>query len=183
MKRENGYTLIEIMFVVAIVSVLVMMVAPKIDVAKYRLDAAGQAVGATLLAVQRQSITQQHDIIVQLDVATQSLRVHEDRNNNGLQDVGERVRGIPLGEHVMFGLGGATPRPMGGNPINFTNLVGGKPAVTFHRDGSASEAGGFYMTFAAGNRAKDTRAVEIERATGRAVWYRFSPPSTWKRIF
>jgi hypothetical protein len=71
---------------------------------------------------------------------------------------------------------------MGGNPINFTKQVGGMPAVVFHRDGSASEFGGFYLTFATGNRAKDTRAVEIERATGRAVWYRYSPPS-WRRIF
>ena len=30
---------------------------------------------------------------------------------------------------------------------------------------------------------EDTRAIEVERSTGRVSWYRFGPPSTWKRGF
>lgn len=181
MRDRNGFTMIEMLMVVTVIAVMVMIVAPKIDVASYRLNAAGQAVGTTLLAVQRQAITQQHDIVVQFVTAEQVLRVHEDRNNDGLVDAGERVRGVSLGEHVMFGLGGAAARPMGPAPINFMKTVRGLPAVVFHRDGSASEAGGFYITYATGTRAKDTRAIEIERATGRALWFRYS--TTWRRVF
>ncbi len=182
MQDRKGFTVIELVMVVTIVGLLVLIVAPKIDVAGMRLNAAGQAVGATLLAVQRQAITQQHDIIVQFDATQQLMRIHEDRNNDGLVDAGERVRGVSLGEHVIYGLGGATARPMGPGPINFTKVVRGLPAVVFHRDGSASEAGGFYLTYATGTHAKDTRAIELERATGRALWFRYLPPN-WKKVF
>jgi hypothetical protein len=60
------------------------------------------------------------------------------------------------------------------------------PALTFHRDGSASEAGAIYFTTqraAAGpGHEGDTRAIETDRATARVSWYRASPP-TWQRGF
>jgi hypothetical protein len=60
------------------------------------------------------------------------------------------------------------------------------PAVVFHRDGSASEAGGFYLTSTraatSGAHVEDTRAIELERATGRASWYKYGPP-LWRRAF
>jgi prepilin-type N-terminal cleavage/methylation domain-containing protein len=182
MRTHRGFTLIEMLLVMSILGMLVLLVAPQIDTARFKVDAAVNAVGTTLLTAQRQAITQQHDIIVQFDEALQSMRIHDDRNNDAVIDAGERVRGVPLGEHIVFGLAGAPPRPMGAGPITFTKLVRGLPAVVFHRDGSASEAGGFYLTFATGTRPEVTRSVEIERATGRALWYRYAPP-TWRKVF
>jgi prepilin-type N-terminal cleavage/methylation domain-containing protein len=182
MRTHNGFTLIELMIVVSILGLLVLFAAPKIDTTRFKVDAAVRAMGTTLITAQRQAITQQHDIIVQFDEAAQSIRIHDDRNNNTGVDAGERVRGIPLGEHIVFGLAGAPPRPMGAGPVTFTKLVRGLPAVVFHRDGSASQAGGFYLTFATGTRPDATRSVEIERATGRALWYRYAPP-TWRKVF
>lgn len=63
---------------------------------------------------------------------------------------------------------------------------GGLPALTFHRDGSASEEGGFYITSrraqVVGGYPQDTRAVEVERATGRPSWYR-AGINEWHRGF
>jgi hypothetical protein len=53
----------------------------------------------------------------------------------------------------------------------------------FHRTGSASEAKGVYITSLRTGHPEDTRALEIERSTGRVSWYRFQPPSSWKRGF
>ena len=183
---SRGFTLMELIIVMVLIGLIVTMAAPRIDFLKFRVDSAMTGVGTTLLAVERQAITQQHDIIIRFDVANNAIRIHEDRNNNGLQDVGERVRGKPLGEAIVFGRGGAAARPMGPGPVTFTKIVIGMPALVFHRDGSASEEAGFYLTSAraaAGTtRPKDARAIEVEAATGRASWYRYNG-TQWVRAF
>jgi prepilin-type N-terminal cleavage/methylation domain-containing protein len=181
-----GFTLIEMLIVLVIIGLVVGLAAPKIDITKFRIESAMQGVGTTLLAVERQAITQQHDVIVMFDVPNNLLRIHDDANNNGIVDPGERVRGMPLGEGIVFGRAGVTPRPMGTAAVSFTKVVAGLPAVVFHRDGSASEAGGFYLTSyraaGAGVHLDDTRAVELERATGRASWYKYGAGG-WLRAF
>jgi prepilin-type N-terminal cleavage/methylation domain-containing protein len=181
-----GFSLIELLIVLAILGLLVAMVAPKIDITKYRLESEMQGVGMTLLAAERQAITQQHDVILIFDAGQGLIRIHDDKNNNGLVNTGERVRGVALGEGVVFGRASAPARPMGSGPVTFTKIINGLPAVVFHRDGSASEAGGFYLTSVraatSGTHLEDTRAIELERATGRASWYRYGPPF-WRRAF
>ena len=185
-RLRLGFTLIEMLIVLVIIGVVVGLAAPKIDVTKFRVESAMQGVGTMLLAVERQAITQQHDVIVMFDVPNNLLRIHDDANNNGLVDPGERVRGMPLGEGIVFGRAGVTARPMGTAAVNFTKVVAGLPAVVFHRDGSASEAGGFYLTSnraaTGGTHLDDTRAVELERATGRASWLKYGTGG-WVRAF
>jgi hypothetical protein len=129
------------------------------------------------------AVTRQHDVLVLFDVANQMIHVHEDTDNDGVRDAGERQRGYPLGDGVVFGLNGATARAMGATPITFTQVFQGMPAVVFHRVGSASEARGIYLTSQRAGHPEDTRAIEVERSTGRVSWYKFGPPSTWKRGF
>lgn len=181
-----GFTLIEMLIVLVVIGLVVGLAAPKIDVTKFRVESAMQGVGMALLAVERQAITQQHDVIVMFDVPNNLIRIHDDANNNGIVDPGERIRGLPLGEGIIFGRAGVTPRPMGGGSVNFVKVVAGLPAVVFHRDGSASEAGGFYLTSnraaTGGTHLDDTRAVELERATGRAMWFKYGTGG-WVQAF
>ena len=184
--RRVSFTLIELLLVLVIIGIVVGVAAPKIDVTKLKVESAVQAVGTTLLATERLSITTQHDVIVLFDQANEAMRIHEDRNNDGVIDPGEHVRAVPLGEAIVFGRGTAPAMPMGPGPITFKKVIAGLPALVFHRDGSASEVGGFYLTSrraaTTGTRPQDARAVQVERATGRASWYRYNPP-TWRRVF
>src|SRR5262252_3964713 len=108
-----GFTLIEMLIVLVVIGLVVGIAAPKIDVTKFRVQSAMQGVGMTMLAVERQAITQQHDVIVMFDVPNNLIRIHDDANNNGIVDPGERVRGMPLGEGIVFGHpSSVTPRPM-----------------------------------------------------------------------
>ena len=185
-RNQQGWTIVELIIVVVMVGLVVVIAAPRIDTTKYRVESAVQGLGMTLLAQERLAITKQHDIIVLFDQPNNSIRIHEDRDNSGTIDPGERVRGMPLGEGIVFGRGAATARPMGPGPITFVRRIAGMPALVFHRDGSASEAAGFYITSvqAAGGavRATDARAIELEAATGRASWYRYNG-TTWLRAF
>jgi len=187
-SHRNGFTLIEMLIVLVIIGLVVAFAAPKIDVTKFRVQSSMNGIGLTLMAAERQAITQQHDVILMFDVTNSKISILDDANNNGVADAGERLRGIPLGEGIVFGRSSAVARPMGPGPITFTKVVNGMPALVFHRDGSGSEAGGFYLTSiraaTSATHLDDTRSIELERATGRASWWKYSPASsTWVRAF
>jgi prepilin-type N-terminal cleavage/methylation domain-containing protein len=183
---RTGFTIIEILIVLVVVGIVVAMAAPKIDTVKYRLESDMQGIGMALMAAERQAITEQHDVLVTFDVTGGVIHIIGDKNNNGVKDADERTRGVALSEGVVFGRASAPPRPMGPGPVTFTRVIGGFPALVFHRDGSGSEAGGFYITstraVTSGARPEDSRAIEMERATGRGTWYRYGPP-VWRRAF
>lgn len=183
--NARGVTLIELLTVVVIIGILAAIAIPRVDVTRYRVNTAMQAAGLTLLAAQREAVTRQYDVIVRFDAAESTIRVHHDANNDGAVDAGERVRGRPLGDNVVFGLAAAPAYAIGPNAVTFTRTSAGVPAVTFHRNGSASEYGGVYITSrraVLSGRANETRVLEVERATGRTTWYRYNG-SAWIRGF
>src|SRR2546430_311367 len=102
---------------------------------------AGTAGGSGCRAQQPRGDTGQHNTIVASAAPAEAMRILDDANNNGQADPGEHLRVVPLGEHIVYGQGGAPPLGTWAGPISFTKTFGTLPAVTFHRDGSASEAG------------------------------------------
>lgn len=181
-----GFTLIELVMVMVLIGLMVAISAPRIDIMGYRVNSAIQVLGTTVLTAQRQALTQQHDVIVRIDTLNRRLRVHQDRDNDGLVDAGEQLRAVPLGESIVFGLGDAPARGSLTAAVNFTGTSNGDPAVTFHRDGSASEAGGFYVTSTraagAGDFPEHSRLVVVERATGRSASYRYLG-GQWRKVY
>lgn len=173
------------MAVLVLMGILVAIAQPRLDFAGYRSSGAMQFVGTTLLAAQRAAVTRQHNVVVAFDAATNTLRLHYDRDNDGVMDTGEEVRREPLGEGVVYGRGTAAAAFVGNGPITFVHRQAGLPAVTFHRNGSANEEGGVYLTTrraVAGSFPRDARLVVVDRATGRASWLAYTG-STWKREF
>ena len=185
-RRRAAFTLIELLIVVAILGIVVTFAAPRINFTRFRANSAVQALGTSILSAQRQAVTQQHDVIVLFDSASNRLRIHEDRNNNGAINAGEHVRFITLGEGIVFGRGPAPAMAFGTGGITFVKRISSVPALVFHRDGSASEVGGFYVTSVQARRsnirADDARAVSVERATGRASWFRYNG-TAWVKLF
>lgn len=180
---RRGFSLVEILSVIVIMGLLMAVVLPKSGVASYQSNSAARVVATALSYAQRQAVSQQADIRVGFDVDNFYLRIHEDRNNDNVIDAGERVTFNSLPEGIAFGRGIAAPRPMGGAAVTFTRTEGGLPIVVFHRDGSASENGGIYLSTIAGlslGRTADVRTVEVSRATGRPTWYSLAT-GIWKR--
>jgi len=177
-----GFTLIEAVMVVTIMGIVAGMAIPKAGYSTYLANSGARVLSTTLSYAQRQAISQQADIRVAFDVANNQIRVHEDRNDDNVIDLGERVGFTSLPEGVAFGRGAAAARPMGGGAVSFTRTQGALPVLVFHRDGTASENGIIYLSTISGlstGRSADTRALEIARATGRVSWYSFGT-GQWK---
>ncbi|MGH7657336.1 MAG: pilus assembly FimT family protein [Gemmatimonadales bacterium] len=183
-----GLTLIELLVVIAVIGIISAFALPKFNLEGYKVNSAVRAVTATLSYSQRLAVTLQHDVRVAIDQPNDRLRIHEDLNNNGVMDAGERVTYTNLEEGVIFGMGTAPPVTYtdGTQGMGVVNLVGtqaGLPVIVFRRDGSASEAGGFYLNTVRGTADTTNNAVragEIIRSSGRVVWYTYAS-SAWTR--
>jgi prepilin-type N-terminal cleavage/methylation domain-containing protein len=186
--RERGFTLVEMLIVVTMIGIMTGIALWRVDIARYQVNGDIQAIGTTLIASQREAIAKQHNVIVVFDTAQNRVRVIWDANNNGQYDDGEHQRMVFLGERVQFGLGTAPAMAIGPLAVNFTDTETstGLPAVTFYRNGSASEAGGAYITSRRSigdpKYVNDNRAMRVERATGRAEWWHYDG-TTWLRGF
>jgi len=189
-RNRRGFTLIEILIVIVMIAIFMAIAIPRINVSRIRSKSAVVSLGTTMLALQREAVSKQYNILVVIDQTNRSLRVVYDSNDNIQLDAGERERPIPLGEEIVFGKPTAvTARSFGSNPVNFTTTEGasGLPAIVLYRNGSAKEYGGLYVSTAramAGmpNHQGETWAMEIVRATGRPEWYRWNG-TTWLRGF
>lgn len=180
-RGAAGFSLIEILCVLVMLGILVAISAPRIDFRVHRLAAAAEATGSAILKAQRLAVQGQHNVVLAVDVEGARLRIHLDRDNDRRLDATEPVLQEPLGEGVRVGRGSAPALFAGEGPVTFTWKQEGWPAIVFFRNGSASEEGGLYLTTATGAEdgrdAVGTRAVRIDRATGRPAWYRYAPPA------
>jgi len=185
-RSRRGFTLIELLIVIVMIAIMLAIAIPRINVSRIRSKSAVVSLGTTMLALQREAISKQHNILVIIDQPNRSLRAVYDSNNNLTLDASERERPIPMGEEIVFGKPSTvTARSFGSNAVNFTTTEGssGLPAIVLYRNGSAKEYGGLYVstTRAMGgmpNHQGETWAMEIIRATGRPQWYRWNG-STW----
>lgn len=179
-RERAGFSLIELLSVLVVMGILTVIAAPRIDFRLPAMEGAMEVAGSSVMKAQRLAVQGQHNVILAVDVEGARLRIHLDRNNNRGMDATEPVQYEPLGEAVRVGRGGAPKMTASEEAVTFTGEQDGWPAIVFYRNGSASEEGVLYLTTARGadseDHAGDTRALRIDRATGRPSWFRYSPP-------
>lgn len=169
-----------------VVGLLAYVAVPKVEVTRFQMDAAARGTMAALVSAQRLAVKRQHDVVVRFDAAHRRLLVHQDRDNDGEVGADEPVRPVVLEEGVVFGRGEAPWLGDDAGVVTFTERQAGLPALRFIRNGSASEEGAFYLTSVraerTGEHPQDTRAIRVDRSTGRVTWYEYDPPN-WIESF
>jgi hypothetical protein len=107
------------------------------------------------------------------------LRVHVDANNDGLIQSTETWKVMDLQEGVILGLSGAPEMSKGKAPVTFKKKQGALQAITFHRNGSASERGFLYLTGrGGGGLERNDRAIEVIRSTAKVKCWSYQT-GTW----
>ncbi len=171
--KRRGVTLIELLIVIVLIGILSGIAASRLDWTRYRADSVSRGVMAELALAQRRAVSLQEDVHVTIP-DNGRMQVHEDANDDGVVESGERVVTYPLDHNFIFGKGSAPDLSLAEDPTALTSL-------TFRRDGSANRSGTFYITGPGYDpNCKHCRAVAVSRATGRVTWYSYATGS-WLR--
>lgn len=178
---RQGITLIEMLVAMSLASIVLAAALPRINLGRYKVDAAMRIVQGTLQQAHRGAIQRQHDVIVGFDVAAGQMQVLYDANNNRGADEGEQVSRIPLQEGNRFAAPSTGIRGTSTTAIAGSNLteVGGLPSVIFRRDGATSSELDVYLG-APSATSQDYRALTVAQSTGRVQSFRYSG-AAWRK--
>ncbi|HEY7237114.1 MAG TPA: prepilin-type N-terminal cleavage/methylation domain-containing protein [Gemmatimonadaceae bacterium] len=174
---RSGFTVIELIVVMVVVSIVMALALPRVDITRYRADGRVQIVRKAVQQAQRTSLVRQHDVIVSFDTTRQRMRVALDANNDGAITAGEIITWQALSDGGKFLIpsirvdGSSAPS----NPIDASQLksVSGMPSIVFHRDGSVSADVTIYFSSGLASPT-EFRAVRVLQGTGRTDWFRFN---------
>ena len=181
-RRRPGFTMVETVIVLIILGVIAAIGLPKLNVFKYKGDAAAIELRTLLMQAQRDAIVYQHDLIVMVDASRNRVIIGFDKNNDNVITSAERVRIRALPDNDRFSAPPQTlntPGLSGSNGILSDNfqIISGYPSVIFRRDGTVSANLELYTTTKRGD-PKDFRATRVLPATGRTEYFRFNG-SAW----
>jgi prepilin-type N-terminal cleavage/methylation domain-containing protein len=171
---QRGFTLVELVIVVTLMTIVGAMALPRITMDRYNLDGAARVTRDALQLAERLALARQYDVLVSFDLERNTIRIVEDGNNNATVESGEHILWRPLEDGVSFAappsglLGGTSSAVAGGN----VRTVDGMPTITFRRSGAASTDLSVYMTSARPGES-NWRAASVIQSTGRSDWFRF----------
>lgn len=159
----------------SVASIVLAASLPRINLGRYKVDAALRIVQGSLQQAHRGAIQRQHDVIVSFDTAASQIRVHYDVNNNRGLDAGEQLARVSLQEGNSFAAPSIGVRGVATAAIAGSNLtvVSGLPSVIFRRDGATSTDLEIYVR-APGAASRDYRALTVVQSTAKVQLFRFS---------
>lgn len=180
----RGFSLVELLLVIAVVGILALLVLPKIRLDNAKVDAAARTLTLALMVAQREAASRQHNVLLVFDTTASTMTTVWDANNNGRRDNGEKTRPFLLAEHVVLGRPATVPA-LGTATLGVPSMAttaDGRPMLILQRNGSVDRSVTLYLTSSAalaGSKNVEARAVTIARATAHPEWYAWTG-SRWR---
>ncbi|MBX7118319.1 MAG: prepilin-type N-terminal cleavage/methylation domain-containing protein [Gemmatimonadaceae bacterium] len=182
-SRRPGFTLIETLFVIALIGVMVGFAVSRMSFWSFRMDANIRLMQNAIIGAQQTAITRNVAVQVMFDANAQRLRILQDYNNNGVMDATDTVRYRPLADGARFGTPPTTVDNAGAAYMTGPGVVDtGNPqqkAIRIGPNGALSGDAVVYVTSPRGV-TEDFRALTIIGATARTGWWSHASGS-WKQ--
>lgn len=180
-RRPSGFTLVEALFVLALIGLAVRAFVVRFNYWRYRMDGNVRLVQTAILAAQQTAVQRNVQVQVMIDADQHRVRILQDYNANGIMDAGDTAVYRPLADGARFAapsstldgiaasfMTGAGMRETG-NALQRAFLItpGGQVSPS-----SGAGAGDVVVYLGSPRRVTtDERAVQVIGATTRTVFW------------
>lgn len=149
MAHQEGFSLVEMMVSLVLMTILFGVAVPAMSryMRTHEVLGAANNLAADMRLTRQRAVAEGNNWIFSWDLGAGTYRMHDDDDNNGTEDAGERIEEKTIDSDVTLD-DGASP---------FTD-----PEVTFLPNGAASENGQLKVSGADGLE----RTIELIRPTG-----------------
>tara|TARA_B100001964_G_scaffold54996_1_gene62263 strand:+ start:111 stop:695 length:585 start_codon:yes stop_codon:yes gene_type:complete len=170
-KSVKGFTLVELIVAMAIVAILVSIAIPDFSKWKEGYEISGQAqkVYFDMILARSTSIKNNNNVLVTFEADKNIYKVHNDTDNDGVEDSGEIVKSVNLENNVEFGYNPGLLDVEGDRVSSAISLAGGN-TVKFNSRGQARNGGSIFLIHKndIGISNDRLRSVNILEITGDA---------------
>jgi prepilin-type N-terminal cleavage/methylation domain-containing protein len=174
-RAKNGFSLIELIIVMAIISILVGFALPQVAASKraLRWEGISREITSQLRYARQQAIAQEKSFIVEYNDADKTL-VTSNEDGSVIRRVSLVGGGVGLNEFV-YGLPTELPTTAKSLPdkTNLTDIKDGKVSIVFTPNGGTSSSGALYI-YNTSSPKETLRAISILSATGRVKTWRYN---------
>jgi prepilin-type N-terminal cleavage/methylation domain-containing protein len=173
--RERGFTLIEMLVVLAIMSIAMLLAAPYLmaQIQRSKLLGAASQVSGMMRLARLDAIKYSRCAAVGINLSTRKVNVYSDRNGNCLPDAGEEIGEVILPNSVVFEAPGNVT---GAASVDGFSAWPGNPNIAlFKNDGSVDAPGAFrFKSQASGNGGANYLEVNVApKATARIALLKY----------
>lgn len=173
-RAPRGFTLVEILFVIALIGLVAGFAVTRVSFWGYRMDANIRLMQNAIIGAQQTAITRNVAVQVMFDANNHRLRILQDYNNNGVMDATDTVRYRPLADGAQFQsppntIDGVAAAYMTGSGVVET----GNPMQLAIRIGPNGSLSGDAVVYIGSPRhlPEDFRALTIVGATARTGFW------------
>ena len=184
-KSMRGFTIVELMMAMAITAILLVIAIPDLIKWKEEHEINGQAqkVYFDMKLAQATAIQSNNNVLVTFDSVKNFYKVHDDTNNNGIEDSKETVKTVNLENNIEFGYNLGL-HDVDGNIVTSPIFFEGGNQVIFNSRGQNDSGGSIFLIHKnkVGYTNDRMRSILLSRITGSVNLLRYDlngSPSPW----
>lgn len=173
-RSSRGFTLVEILFVIALIGLVAGFAVTRVSFWGYRMDANIRLMQNVIIGAQQTAITRNVAVQVMFDANNHRVRILQDYNDNAVVDASDTVRYRPLADGAEFQsppttIDGVAAAYMTGSGV----IQAGNPMQLAVRIGANGALSGDAVVYIGSprRRAEDFRAMTIIGATARTGFW------------
>lgn len=176
LEPQKGFTLIEIIMTMAIVGILISVAIPNFSRWKEKHEINGQAqkVYFDLILARTNAVKNNSLVRVAYNTIAHTYTIHQDLNNDGIQDAGEPVKNGTLENNINFAINNGW-LDIDRNGVNVPVSFGGGQTVVFDPRGQASNSGSVFLLHPSdiGVTSDRARCITVLAATGGVDYWTY----------